>query len=106
MNAYIYQGALLCEGCAEKVRQHKQETTTWARFSDNEQIYPQGPDSDGGGKADSPQHCDHCGVFLENPLTSAGEEYVKETCQGPVSQLNAIELEWRERYSYLFREDS
>lgn len=71
MNAYIYQAALLCEDCAREVRaslvvkclndgQHDSET------------YPQGPYPDGGGEADCPQHCDHCGEFLDNPLTDEG----------------------------------
>jgi len=41
--------------------------------------YPKGPYPDGGGEADSPQHCDGCAVFLENDLTSEGREYVQET---------------------------
>jgi hypothetical protein len=30
--------------------------------------FPKGPLADGGGESDCPQHCDTCGVFLENPL--------------------------------------
>lgn len=41
--------------------------------------YPQGPYADGGGEADCPQHCDACGVFLENPLTDEGIDYVTQT---------------------------
>ena len=37
-----------------------------------------GPLPDGGGEADTPQHCAHCGVFLENPLTQDGVKYVVE----------------------------
>ena len=29
-----------------------------------------GPYPDDGGEADTPRHCDTCGVFLENPLTA------------------------------------
>ncbi|KKL11925.1 hypothetical protein LCGC14_2540860, partial [marine sediment metagenome] len=36
------------------------------------------PYLDGGGEADTPQHCDHCSVFLENPLTGDGYAYVIE----------------------------
>jgi hypothetical protein len=39
---------------------------------------PDGPHLNGGGEADSPQHCDACGVFLENPLTTDGYRYVNE----------------------------
>jgi len=31
---------------------------------------PKGPCPDDGGEADTPQHCDTCGVFLGNPLTA------------------------------------
>jgi hypothetical protein len=43
--------------------------------------FPQGPYANGGGEADSPQHCDHCAKFLENPLTSDGLAYVREATQ-------------------------
>jgi hypothetical protein len=39
---------------------------------------PKGPYPNGGGEADTPQHCDRCGAFLENPLTQAGYRYVNE----------------------------
>ena len=70
MKAYIYQAALLCEPCALDV----QAMTTPGPDSDD---YPQGPFSDGGGEADSPQHCDLCGEFLQNPLTPEGVRYVQ-----------------------------
>ena len=34
--------------------------------------------ANGGGESDTPQHCDDCDVFLENPLTDDGNEYVRE----------------------------
>lgn len=40
--------------------------------------WPKGPYPDGGGEADTPQHCAGCHEFLENPLTSDGYEYVRE----------------------------
>jgi len=45
---------------------------------DDSDTYPQGPYADGGGESDTPAHCDVCGVFLENPLTPDGVEYVRE----------------------------
>jgi len=71
VNAYIYQAALLCEHCANAWREGLTDTGD----SDD---YPQGPYSEGGGEADSPQHCDTCGLFLENPLTAEGVGYVEE----------------------------
>lgn len=71
MKAFIYQAALLCEACAKKTS----DKLTPSADSDQ---YPQGPYSYGGGEADTPQHCDQCGVFLENQLTDDGVEYVRE----------------------------
>jgi hypothetical protein len=39
---------------------------------------PKGPYAHGGGEADTPQHCDGCGQFLENPLTGDGLTYVED----------------------------
>ena len=39
---------------------------------------PKGAYAGSGGEADSPQHCDGCKVFLENPLTEVGYQYVRE----------------------------
>lgn len=48
----MLDGALYCADCAPDHAEHV--------------------GNDGGGEADMPQHCDGCGVFLENPLTSDG----------------------------------
>lgn len=88
MNVYVYQAALLCELCGEDARAVLEcpgvvdDETTY----DSDQ-YPKGPYPDGGGEADSPQHCDACDLFLENALTAEGEAYllevVAETRVGP-----------------------
>lgn len=95
MDAYVYQAALICGECAEVVMRER----TNDGCSDN---YPQGPYGDGGGESDVPQHCDHCGIFLENPLTKAGEEYVKEHVREGGSDVLDT---WRSHYDYLFDED-
>lgn len=41
--------------------------------------FPKGPYSDGGGEADTVQHCDGCGCHLENPLTGYGVDYVRQS---------------------------
>jgi hypothetical protein len=86
MNAYVYQSALLCEECTLIVCKDKTvpgkpvllpvdlDTNTY-----DSDTYPKGPYPNGGGEVDRPQHCDHCGVFLENPLTADGYEYVKQS---------------------------
>lgn len=57
--------------------------------------------ADGGGEADCPNHCSGCNAFLENPLTSEGEEYVRNACQRS-SEDNEVVVEYKERYAYLF----
>lgn len=83
MQAYIFAAALLCEACGDNVRADLQAKGRAPEDPDNESTYdsddyPKGPYSDGGGEADTPQHCDHCGGFLENPLTRDGYAYVRE----------------------------
>jgi hypothetical protein len=84
MNAYIYQAGLLCEHCGEDVRARiKREGNAPDDPADestyDSDAFPQGPYDHGGGEADCPQHCDQCHVFLENPLTTDGVEYVRQT---------------------------
>lgn len=75
MLAYAYQAALLCEDCGkahvDTLRSRGIEDT-----GDSDD-FPQGPYGDGGGEADTPQHCDWCNKFLENPLTDYGADYVR-----------------------------
>jgi hypothetical protein len=98
MDAYIFQAALICSDCAET------HVTTHAEpddAADNSDSWPAGPYGDGGGEADSPQHCDMCRVFLDNSLTGDGSTYVKglwrdfvEIGRGDVAVLR----EWRDAY--------
>ncbi len=76
MDAYIFQAALLCEGCADETMT-RLESRKVENNGDSD-TFPQGPYANGGGEADSPSHCDHCGLFLENPLTSDGYAYVEQ----------------------------
>jgi hypothetical protein len=93
MDAYVYCAAMYCEECAMLIRQElseaggvdHQDTDTW----------PQGPYDDGGGEADSPQHCDTCQVFLENPLTTEGYEYVREAIE---EESGAVIEQWHDFY--------
>lgn len=78
MNAYVYRAALYCEPCAQPIMTalgHADGNTDECPNDSTE--CPKGPYPNGGGEADSPQHCDQCGVFLENPLTEDGREYVR-----------------------------
>lgn len=55
--------------------------------------FPKGPYPEGGGEADTPQHCDSCHEFLENPLTSDGMAYVRENQRGEWDSFYGIERE-------------
>ena len=77
MDAYVYRAALYCEDCAEAIGYVCHTETHDGRSSTcDSQCTPIGPYADGGGEADTPAHCDTCHVFLENPLTHHGIEYV------------------------------
>jgi hypothetical protein len=89
MNAYIYKSALLCEDCGLAATEERCSDPRPLNMDDSED-FPQGPFSNGGGEADCPQHCDSCNLFLENPLTSDGNEYVREQIAN--SSLGSIAL--------------
>ena len=91
MNAYVYRAALYCPDCAPRRTPD----------CDDSEHCPQGPYPDGAGEADSPQHCDSCNVFLENPLTSDGVEYVREQIRIPTATTSgaALMVAWRAFYA-------
>lgn len=83
MDAYVYQAALLCAGCAQARIIRVEEMAVKPRgYPSDSNAYPQGPYPQGGGEADSPQHCDDCNLFLENPLTGDGMEYITNNILG------------------------
>jgi len=77
MKVYMYLAAHYCEDCGKglcsqlvhPVPDHRFDETYW----DSDE-YPKGPFENG--EAGYPDHCDSCGIFLENPLTNDGVEYV------------------------------
>lgn len=82
MNVFIFQSALYCEDCGEDIRKGLTEAGQVPADIKDESSYdsayfPKGPYGNGGGAADSPQSCDCCKAFLENPLTADGYEYVR-----------------------------
>jgi hypothetical protein len=86
MNVYIFQAALLCESCGKATADQLRESikSLHPEFEEENEstfdsdYFPKGPYPDGGGEADTPQHCDHCHAFLENPLTADGVTYVQD----------------------------
>ena len=97
MNAYMYRADLYCEGCAEKIIADLVEPGYPEPWDTDD--YPAGPFPDGGGEADCPWHCGSCGVFLENPLTSDGYEYVRESVQEAIDA-NPVVSQWAEYYNF------
>ena len=90
-SAYVFQAAFLCEDCAEQIIAELE--AAGKEDTGDSDDFPQGPYSNGGGEADSPNHCDsneRCvnkvqipggkpiGCPLANDLTSDGEAYVVE----------------------------
>ena len=66
---YVYQAALLCEGCGEAERESLDAGGDGPEDPDDESTYdsddyPKGPTEEG--ESDTPSHCDHCHVFLSN----------------------------------------
>lgn len=82
MNAFIYAADIYCECCGQTIRDTLTRDGRAPENPDNESSYdsdqfPKGPYVNGGGEADSPQHCASCRTFLENPLTDDGRDYVR-----------------------------
>jgi hypothetical protein len=98
MDVHLYNAALWCGPCIIKVlvverkaapgaidmlpAEALEQIVSASGFTcesdyDSDDV-PKGPYADGGGEADTPQHCDGCGQFLENLLTGDGLIYVED----------------------------
>jgi len=124
MDVYLYKAALWCGPCIIKtlVAQRKaaagaidmlpaeaREQIVAANGFTSESDYDsddllKGPYADGGGEADTPQHCDGCRLFLGNPLTGDGLIYVEDTLRRCLSTAklcgvtNGAAVDWAEFY--------
>jgi len=107
MDAYIYKAALYCSDCAEVIRQGR-DVHMWPRVMQEDSEYvPRGLYRNGGGEADTPQHCDACGRFLENPLTPDGTRYVIEKLVEHARDGNGdakVLMEWAKFYNAAYYE--
>jgi hypothetical protein len=113
MDAYVYQAALLCRPCAVEAMTALEgenmsdgsaysRVQVWPHSWQESGYYPQGPYGDGGGEADTPQHCDHCNAFLDNPLTQDGYRYVNEKLTEHARDGSGdaeVLKQWSERYN-------
>lgn len=84
MRVFVFQAALYCQHCGQDHRDGLPippgaDLANESTFDSGQ--YPKGPYADGGGEADTPQHCDDCGTFLENTLTPDGFKYVQEAAE-------------------------
>lgn len=115
MRVYFYNADIYCEDCGDDIKRRirKELKATGSKDSPVSQDSNEWPQAvaDGGGESDCPQHCasqgeclnatayldsDHkSGLFLENPLTSDGEEYVREQHR---TNCSAITQMWLEHY--------
>jgi len=96
MKVYQYKASLYCEECGDEIIESLGEPPHDWPWDSND--YPVGPED--ASEADSPQSCDSCHVFLENPLTDDGNNYVIEqfTTHDSVTE---VMREWAEFYDYL-----
>ena len=67
------------------------------------EAHPYTSHSNGGGEADAPQHCDSCGVFLENPLTwYDGYQYVSAAIEAyEYDGYGTSVVEWADFYGLM-----
>lgn len=112
MQAYMLQAALICPDCAAEFMANTPKPDHVVQFPNSGEFdestydsdeWPKGPYGDGGGEADTPQHCDHCGEFLDNPLTGDGENYVIDAFRDYVDagkgKLDVL-VQWRNAYPF------
>jgi hypothetical protein len=76
MQFYIYCADVYCPECVRDIKKQINQNGTKNLCKEDSDNYPQGPfDNE---ESDSPQHCGSCGVFLEQPLTTHGYDYIRE----------------------------
>lgn len=118
-DCYIYNADIYCEECGRAIRKRIRKEGNAPKnpkdeYSYDSGEYPKGPYTDGGGEADHPQHCGsgdecldaiygedangnpepHYGKFLENPLTTDGYEYVKESHRDNPSEITQLWMDF------------
>lgn len=90
---FVYKAAIHCEDCGAKIADDLTESGTVDK-GDSE-YFPQGAAI---GESDTPDHCDTCGVFLENPLTPDGVAYVRQALEDGTGNRSVLDT-WREFYA-------
>ena len=89
-DVYMYRAALYCVPCGQDLPAcPNPDCDDTDHDSDDYRCGPFRADA-----SDSPDHCDDCRVFLENPLTHDGFRYVI----GQLMDNSCIPPEWADRY--------
>jgi len=108
LDVYVFQADLHCLRCGNKIcedltREGKAPADPDDEVTYDSDDYPKGPYSDGGGEADTPQHCGTCDRFLGNPLTADGVNYLKDAIEEKLETgYGACVDEWTEFYREVF----
>ena len=109
IDTYAYNADLYCEDCGLSIKNDLDNNNIGVNKIDpinmeDSNYYPQYVGDSGGGESDSPQHCGNCSMFLENSLTSDGENYLKEMiAEGSHNGIqDLIHAECKQYYNYLF----
>lgn len=106
METFIYRGALYCSDCGTQIGEESE--AKGVEDNGDSDTFPQGPYDDGGGEADTPQHCGRCGEFLGNALTDDGYSYVIDEVQDALahSRVNSVAVQqWAPYYGVNFEDD-
>ena len=103
---YIYQADVWCGNCAKEIAAEltaageAPEDPSDERSYDSDQ-FPKGPFFDE--ESDAPEHCSGCHIFLENPLTTRGQEYMQQMVDEAIEKGRGEEphiKEWMDFYGY------
>jgi hypothetical protein len=101
-DAYLFQASLLCADCGRELEiSIDNDPVCRVAHRGDSDVWPQGPYPYGGGEADTPQHCDACHAFLDNPLTGDGYNYVREAIRDYLSDgrgRREVLRQWAEFY--------
>ena len=99
---YIYCADVYCDECGEAIKAELDAKGETPEDVDDQHTYdsgdyPKSADVENE-ESDCPEHCGNCRVFLHNPLTSHGYQYVKETLN--TYNDSDIQAEWASFYGF------
>jgi hypothetical protein len=105
---FIYQAEMWCPTCAKEIAADIQKNypkqvpaDPTDEYSYDSDSYPKGPFFEE--ESDAPEHCAGCHIFLENPLTTHGQEYMQSMVDEALAKGRGEEphiKEWMDFYGY------